>query len=155
MNSILNSPGFLSLPDWYLWKFEQNKALFREMDRDTFHRSIFTDDRIQAKTRELYFIPSNELFNFISANSEAGNQSSIHFLFHVANCGSTLLARSLDIVNKTLVYREPSTLRQLGVDYVSVDTSDRANKNNGLHSVQKHIDLTLKLLSRKYEKTVP
>ncbi|MBA3897531.1 MAG: hypothetical protein H0X36_10455 [Sphingomonadaceae bacterium] len=39
------------------------------------------------------------------------------WIFHVAHCGSTLLARALDREDGPLVLREPLALRQLGVGY--------------------------------------
>jgi hypothetical protein len=39
----------------------------------------------------------------------------IGWIFHVAQCGSTLLARALDRPGRSLVLREPAALRQLGV----------------------------------------
>jgi len=46
------------------------------------------------------------------------------YIFHVAHCGSTLLSRALDIIDKNVVYREPGALRQLAVMAAENDWGD-------------------------------
>lgn len=92
-------------PDTYLHRVEDGEAVFVPMDRAAYHRSIFLDHRIQAagagETRSPF---------------EAGSAQRTSFIFHVAHCGSTLLARALDRIDGNLVLREPMALRQAALD---------------------------------------
>lgn len=101
----------LADPSYFLWRFDGRHAMFVEMDRAAFQRSIFLDGRISpAQTKA---IPV-DLTQVIQAhNSLAMAPSEIRYIFHVAHCGSTLLARALDFEQTNLVYREPQALRQL------------------------------------------
>ena len=93
-------------PDHYLHSFENESALFIAMDRAAYHRSIFLDRRISPASAEVLRVPVTAL---------AGGDRSpapTSWIFHVAHCGSTLLARGLDDPGASLVLREPLALRQ-------------------------------------------
>lgn len=100
-------------PDLFLFAFDDGDAVFVEMDRTAYHRSIFLDRRIspkgasaqRARLADLYTI-QERVKPPVGANG---------YIFHVAHCGSTLLARALDLPDANLVCREPMALRQLGV----------------------------------------
>jgi hypothetical protein len=99
-------------PDFFLLAFEPQAAVFAEMDRDAYNRSIFCDARISTKAPPAR-APLAPLLDYNAAHpSRAPN---IGYIFHVAHCGSTLLARALDVQSTNLVIREPMLLRQLGV----------------------------------------
>lgn len=96
-------------PDYFLHSFDADAAVFLAMDRAAYHRSIFLDGRISpADIRPMRF-PVRALVETIPAPPPTG------WIFHVAHCGSTLLARALDRVPTNLVLREPSGLRQLAL----------------------------------------
>jgi len=100
-------------PDLFLLRIEGPSAFFVEMDRDAYYRSIFCDQRISpSNTREIR-VNQDELVRHCAQTGGDTNPPS--FIFHIAHCGSTLLARALDRRDANIVYREPFVLRQLGV----------------------------------------
>ncbi len=101
-------------PDFYLFGWEDDHALFLHMNRDSYARSIFFDDRIVTLNDDVVRVPLAPLLAAVSQTS-AANQD-ISWIFHMAHTGSTLLARALDRPGKNLVIREPVSLRMLGVE---------------------------------------
>jgi hypothetical protein len=95
------------------------------MDRAAYHRSIFLDRRISCAADGAVHVPVAEL--------PAPAPLATDWIFHVAHCGSTLLARALDELSDDIVLREPFALRQLAL------SPDPAK-----------LKLTLALLSRRY-----
>jgi hypothetical protein len=100
-------------PDQHLFAFEGDRAIFRTMDRDAYHRSIFLDRRIAALDDLALEIPVETLTAYRDDQGIAAPRTA--WIFHVAHCGSTLLARALDRPDGNLVLREPRPLRQLGL----------------------------------------
>ena len=98
----------LGSPDDYLHSFDGSDALFVPMDRAAYRRSIFLDRRISPAGAGVMRIP-------IAALTEAPAPLPTHWIFHVAHCGSTLLARALEELSTGLVLREPLALRQLAL----------------------------------------
>src|SRR5688500_13065439 len=96
-------------PDHYLHSFEGDLALFMPMDRAAYHRSIFLDGRISPAANQTMKIPVGALID------PARKPRTTGWIFHVAHCGSTLLARALDRPSGNLVLREPLALRQLAL----------------------------------------
>jgi hypothetical protein len=92
------------LPDHYLHSFDVDDAVFVPMDRAAYHRSIFLDGRISAARSGSMRIPAASLW---------GEMRPLGWIFHIAHCGSTLLARALDQPDANLVLREPAALRQV------------------------------------------
>src|SRR6478735_4694267 len=97
-----------SSPDHFLHSFDNDAALFVPMDRAAYHRSIFLDDRISPAGDGVAPVPLAALTN-VPPPRPTG------WIFHVAHCGSTLLARALDTLGGNLVLREPLALRQAAV----------------------------------------
>ena len=122
----------LASPDYYLHSFEGEDALFAAMDRAAYRRSIFLDRRISPAA-------DGVVRAAIGALGTPSPAAPTGWIFHVAHCGSTLLARALDelggdeLGGDNLVLREPLTLRQLAL------APDAARLN-----------LALALLSRRY-----
>ncbi len=133
-------PLDLASPDRYLFGFEGDQAVLLEMDREAYRRSIFLDDRIS---------PASEAPGFAAiADLQApGPVPATGWIFHVAHCGSTLLARALDRSDGGLVLREPFALRQLGVE--------AANGAEGDSGWQARINLATALLARRYPGAPP
>lgn len=96
-------------PDHYLHSFEGDVAVFMPMDRDSYHRSIFLDGRISPAANRTMKVPAAALVDPARKPAPTG------WIFHVAHCGSTLLARALDRRENNLVLREPFALRQLAL----------------------------------------
>jgi hypothetical protein len=95
-------------PDHYLHSFDSDAAVFVPMDRAAYHRSIFLDGRISPANTTSVRFPVRALLEATPPPVQ-----STGWIFHVAHCGSTLLARALDQLSKNLVLREPAALRQL------------------------------------------
>jgi hypothetical protein len=96
-------------PDHYLHSFQGDSAILVPMSRAAYHQSIFLDRRIAAAAGRPTRVAMRELAQALPPRLPVG------WLFHVAHCGSTLLARALDQPKANLVLREPLTLRQLAV----------------------------------------
>ena len=105
----------LANPDHHLHAFEGDQALFLDMDRAAYERSIFVDGRIQPASRRMLRVPVAPLVAF-NDQRQPGSAPGPGWIFHVAHCGSTLLARALDRPGRSLSIREPTPLRQLGVE---------------------------------------
>lgn len=101
-------------PDHYLHAFEGDQAVFLDMDRAAYERSIFVDGRIQPASKRMLRVPVAPLVAF--NDQRASRPADPGWIFHVAHCGSTLLARALDRPGRSLSIREPMPLRQLGVE---------------------------------------
>ena len=97
-----------SSPDHYLHSFDTDAAVFLPMNRAAYHRSIFLDGRISPAGTTQMRLPVRAL---VEAMPQASAPTG--WIFHVAHCGSTLLARALDKLPTNIVLREPAALRQL------------------------------------------
>lgn len=93
-------------PDHYLHSFDGDAALFVPMDRAAYHRSIFLDGRISPAAEGTMVLSAATL------TQQPRIAAPTAWIFHMAHCGSTLLARALDDPSASLVLREPLALRQ-------------------------------------------
>lgn len=93
-------------PDHYLHAFDGDDALFVPMDRAAYLRSIFLDNRINPAAAGSMRVQGRVLAEYKAAALPTG------WIFHIAHCGSTLLARGLSELGGNLVLREPLALRQ-------------------------------------------
>jgi hypothetical protein len=119
-------------PDHYLYSIEGEDAVIVPMDRAAYARSIFLDARIS---------PAGETALQVSAEAllaAAAPPPTTAWIFHVAHCGSTLLARALEGLSAGLVLREPQALRELG-----------------FASDAKYLQLVLAMLGRRYGGDTP
>jgi hypothetical protein len=119
-------------PDHYFHSFDGAAALFMPMDRDSYHRSIFLDGRISPAADQVMRIPVAALIDPPRSPAPTG------WIFHVAHCGSTLLARALDRPSTNLVLREPLALRQMAISPES-----------------KRLAMTAAMLSKRYREALP
>lgn len=101
-------------PDRYLFGIQDGQAQFVRMDRESYARSLFLDRRIESPGGEPQLVPVAAL----EAMAADAPVSGIGWIFHIAHCGSTLLACALDRFDETLVLREPVPLRQVAVEAV-------------------------------------
>lgn len=97
-------------PDHYLHSFDGADAVFVPMDAAAYRRSIFLDDRIQPASETAMRVARDMLIG-----GDAGAPLPVSWIFHIAHCGSTLLARALGELGDRLVLREPLALRQAAV----------------------------------------
>lgn len=99
----------LGSPDHYLHSFDAKDAIFVPMDRAAYRRSIFLDRRISPAADGTLCVP-------VAALDSSSAALPTGWIFHVAHCGSTLLARGLDeLSSANLVLREPLALRQVAL----------------------------------------
>lgn len=122
----------LASPDHYLHSFAGEDALFVPMDREAYRRSIFLDDRISPAADGSMRVPVDALIPALRPAQP------VDWIFHIAHCGSTLLARALDELMPGLVLREPQALRQMA--FGADDTG---------------IALVRMFLARRYEAAAP
>ncbi|PZQ62657.1 MAG: hypothetical protein DI544_00040 [Sphingomonas taxi] len=101
----LTIADLLASPDHYLQRFDGAQAVFVPMDRAAYHRSIFLDARIAPAAAREMRVP-------VAMLGTPPPMPPVAWIFHVAHCGSTLLARALDDMAGGLVLREPQALRQ-------------------------------------------
>ena len=97
-------------PDHYLHSIDGDAAVFVPMDRAAYHRSIFLDGRIAPAGEGTMRVPLSLL-----VGAPPPPPLATSWIFHVAHCGSTLLARALDRPSGNLVLREPLALRQVAL----------------------------------------
>jgi hypothetical protein len=105
----LTLADLLTSPDHYLHALDGEDAVFVPMDRAAYHRSIFLDGRISAAAAGSMRLPLGALSGHVPQAARTG------WIFHVAHCGSTLLARALDAPEHNLILREPLALRQVAL----------------------------------------
>ena len=79
-------------PDYYLWRFDGDYAFFARMNRDTYKKSIFTDQRIFKLDPKPIRVDLDELVQ--AFKKQKYESPGLCYIFHVAHCGSTLLARA-------------------------------------------------------------
>lgn len=99
-------------PDHFLFAFEGERIVFLPMNRAAYERSVFCDGRIEPVSREAVYVETRTLLRAALDRPVV----SPGWIFHVAHCGSTLLARALEKDAADLVIREPLGLRQIGVE---------------------------------------
>lgn len=105
----LTLADLLTCPDHYLHALDGEDAVFVPMDRAAYHRSIFLDGRISAAAAGSMRLPLAALSGHVPQPARTG------WIFHVAHCGSTLLAQALDAPEHNLILREPLALRQVAL----------------------------------------
>ena len=107
----------LASPDQYFYAFEGDHAVFVPMDRAAYRASYFLDQRIAPAAHGSTMVPVAALL------AHPLPALPVHWIFHIAHCGSTLLARALEALDEGpgdgpgegLVLREPAALRQLAL----------------------------------------
>ena len=137
--------ALVASPDHYLFAFEGEQAIFAEMDRDAYHRSIFLDRRISPASQQMVAVPLDPLVRLVADHPPPSGPNG--WIFHIAHCGSTLLARALDRPEESLVLREPLALRQLGIE-AARDPGRTSGWRSRLH-------LAVGLSGRRYRPSAP
>lgn len=134
-------------PALFLFELDGDHAVFQTMAREQLARSIFLDGRIRHGNRPSFRVPLASLLA-ASAQFRAGS-GRICWIFHVAQCGSTLLARALDHPGRSLVLREPLALRRLGVMTGAGETPGRSEVSSEL------LDVVTAALGKRWESDRP
>ncbi|WP_150124949.1 hypothetical protein [Tsuneonella mangrovi] len=139
----------LTDPGLFLLEFDETSAHILQMTRDNFHRSIFLDGRIRHKAQGAMRVPLDQLVQLVGNATFDTNhgRAATGWIFHVAQCGSTLLARALDQIGRSLVLREPAALRRIGV---------RAGQPGGLGDDDKALLRAIAfMLSKRWDRETP
>ncbi|WP_298194460.1 hypothetical protein [Novosphingobium sp.] len=129
---LLTLAEITASPNHYLHSFEGADAAIVPMDRAAYARSIFLDARISPAGEGAALVPAAQLA------AAAPPLRTTAWIFHVAHCGSTLLARAIEALSSGLVLREPMALRQIAL------APDPAR-----------LQLVLAMLSRRYDGEEP
>lgn len=113
----------LAQPDYFLHRVDwQNERLvFIETSRETLAAAPFIDGRSPLSGHPAVEVPLREALEAFDQSQNAGGR----YIFHVSFCGSTLLARLLDVPGTSIVYREPQALVDLA-DWRAVQRLDTA-----------------------------
>jgi hypothetical protein len=108
------------------------------MSQETYRQSVFLDGRIRAQHGTRYEVRFDDLFLMLNTAPEPITRPAA-FILHTTFCCSTLLARYLEQLPRTLVLKEPLVLTQLGL------RKDTANRG-----WREAFELCLLLLGRRF-----
>lgn len=141
----LRAEDLFSKPNHYLLEFAGPKGILVPMTRESYRQSIFTDPgRIVTAGSQTWTVDRVKLLNIFETLQI--EQEPLRYVFHIANCGSTLFARAFDHIANCLVYREPYPLRQLSVAYAA-----HAGDPHRIEGWTKTLRLVGGLLGRRFE----
>jgi hypothetical protein len=118
----------LSSPEYFLSGLSTEGRTFEfiKSSRDQLSKPSFIDGRVPlSENSKIYQIKIEQALDWYSHNSiktQANN-----FIFHMGFCGSTLLARALDLPGKSFSYKEPQALIHVAELHL---TSDPFFKDN-------------------------
>lgn len=136
LDDLLTDPALM------LFAYEADHAQFVRMDRDSYFNSIFCDQRVKPSSPGIIRVPLAPLLDGWKARGAKRPQ--LNFIHHMAQSGSTLLARAIDRPGKSLVIREPLHLRQLGVQ---AGTEAAATQREPWQSM---LDFSLAMLGKRF-----
>ncbi len=110
---LLTRDQFFSSADFYPVQIDlaSDTLLLAELSRSEMKARAFHNRRSTIRDRKVYRLPVQALLSWFPCGLPAATPA--QYIFHNAFCGSTLLARCLDLPGSTLVYREPSALATL------------------------------------------
>ncbi|GJM11067.1 MAG: hypothetical protein DHS20C11_33430 [Lysobacteraceae bacterium] len=93
---------------WHLHQISPDDRRFGyvRMRRQNYRNSVFLDTRIDRPDSQVLQVKAPKV-------APAKRRLPVHFIFHSAFCGSTLLSRAFESDAQTLVLREPLALLQL------------------------------------------
>jgi hypothetical protein len=131
----------LATPDLFpmLIDAQQGELLLIRMSRETFQQSAFLDRRAIRAAPGVVIVKLDQLAPLLPASHA---ERPVHFIMHGAFCGSTLLARYMDGLEKCFVLREPQILGQFA------SLKGRVPAGEGPWSVW--FDAAMSLLARAY-----
>lgn len=92
----------------------EDNISFIPMDREHFAESIFCDQRILPAQPQIYRVPVEPVMKLYEQRGYRAPQLS--YIHHMAQTGSTILSRALDIIGRSIAIREPVHLRQVGLN---------------------------------------
>ncbi|HSG87932.1 MAG TPA: hypothetical protein VLA56_01880 [Pseudomonadales bacterium] len=138
----LDARRLLESPDLFPQRFDDGELVIAPMSRHSYHASIFTDaGRAVTAGDERWAVPLGALVDLVARHGAPVPAPA--FIFHIAHCSSTLLARALDRPGASLVIREPAVLRALALAPALQGPASDAGARRALEAV-------LRLLGRRY-----
>ena len=133
----MNGPAFALVdPEWYAHRYVEDRDAVRfiRLARAEHAAMPFLIDEYLGTARQTVDLPAQDCLNGLS-------QGRLHFLFHSAFCGSTLLTRALDRPGMAMGLSEPLLLNDL------VGLRRRGAQSPAIARVA---DAALRLLARPY-----
>lgn len=100
----------------------RDTAVLSPMSEDSYRASLFLDNRIVRADDRDVGMPIASLAKLLAA--QRAPRRTIHWLFHVGHCGSSLLARLLGEVDGLLALREPAVVMGLARSARRLDEPD-------------------------------
>lgn len=128
----------VSNPEWlpHTYDVDGQALTFVDVPREARAEIRFLfDEHFAGKFRKASF-PGAE----VAAEMDLANRAPIHFIFHTSFCGSSLLARALEIPGIATSMREPAVLINLANRVIR--SNDQANADR--------LELVLRLLERPF-----
>ena len=113
--------GLAYCPELFLRDIDpkRNAAILSPMSADSYRRSSFLDNRLVRVGERDIVVPSDALIRLLEKSGlPAGT---IHYIFHVGHCGSTLISRLLGELDDFHALREPAVLMGLSRSYSALD----------------------------------
>lgn len=110
---MLNPASALSSPDWFLERFHIETGTFTliRTSRDRLHEAAFHDGRTDLKVRpDVIHVKIEEALAWLKTQKTSAQH---RIIAHTSFCGSTLLARAVNVPSHVLGYREPQVLIDL------------------------------------------
>lgn len=111
LNRLLNPPdAVLSDPNWFPHHVDARSGAIRflYLTRDAHRAAAFlSDENLKSAERRVDVAFAD------TAGAGSPGTGPVHFVFHSAFCGSTLLARALDIPGRAMGLKEPAILNDV------------------------------------------
>ncbi len=125
-------------PRWLAHRFDEaaDAIRFRLVPREAHRAATFLTDEHMGEEPMPFVLPRGE------AVALASDPSPVHFIFHSAFCGSTLLARAFDLPGRSMGLKEPQILNDVAGWRLRGAPGPR---------VAEALDHALRLLARPFE----
>ncbi|MGA7799291.1 MAG: hypothetical protein WCC36_00635 [Gammaproteobacteria bacterium] len=121
---------------------EENKLMLVTVSERLYQQVNFLDDR-EIPTDGCVSLPLDQAIRLVKASPARGRP--LHGIFHIAFCGSTLIARCLDRLPGAMVLKEPYLFHDLAFRkrHMAASEADR-------ETWRRHFDLLVTLLARTF-----
>ena len=124
---ITDPTDLLNHPEIYPFSLDGEKKVvtFVHVSRARMHKAAFHDQSLVTSSAQKWAVSVNDLMAWAALFREKLLESP-RFIFHTSYCGSTLLARALDVPGRCVVYREPHIIYELRMLRRRIDGGDPA-----------------------------
>lgn len=136
----------VSNPDYFLHTldFVNNRALVVEINETIYRKAAFLDNRMLTRNTKGAWIDLNVLLDGLGDKLKNGIS---HYLFHIGQCGSTLISRLLGELPELFSLREPLAVLNLAMQLRELK-KPIARLSPG--QWERTIETVLRILSRSY-----